>query len=172
MVEAESILPSVPRPRWTIRTGCSTTVRGRWTVRRTRPLRWMRHVKPTTHCAATWPKPPQRTWRSPGSYDALDSWLAANQTNPYSNVQLQDARVAPAQNAYLASQGIDPMNNVAANPEDVGAKAAFQNVLSLLGAGQQSWNQSRGAESQQARAYAHERDRGDGQRLPGPDRDA
>ena len=89
-----------------------------------------------------------------GSYNSLDSWLAANQTNPYSNVQMQDARVAPAQNAYLASQGISPMNEVAANPEDVGAKAAFQNVLSLLGAGQQSWNQSRGAESQQARAYA------------------
>ena len=88
------------------------------------------------------------------SYNTLDSWLAANQTNPYANVQLQDARVAPAQNAYLASQGMTPMNEVAANPEDVGAQAAFQNVLALLGAGQTSWNQSRGAESQQARAYA------------------
>jgi hypothetical protein len=89
-----------------------------------------------------------------GAYNALDQWLAQNQSNPYANVQLQNARFAPAQNAYLSSQGLTPMNDVQANPEDVGAQAAFSNVLKLLGAGQQASQQSRGAESQMARTFA------------------
>ena len=88
------------------------------------------------------------------AYGALDAYLAANQSNPYANVQLQNARFAPAQNAYLASQGLEGMNDVRANPEDVGANAAFSNVLKLLGAGQQASAQSRGAESQMARTFA------------------
>ena len=88
------------------------------------------------------------------AYGALDQWLAANNRNPYADVQLREARFAPAQNAYLQSQGLTPLNDVSANPEDVGANNAFRNVLSLLGAGQLSSNQSRLAESQMGRTYA------------------
>jgi hypothetical protein len=87
---------------------------------------------------------------STGAYNGLDAWLGANQTNPYANVKLQQARVASDQNPYLASQGVEGLNQVTQNPDD--SYGGFQNVLALLGANQQSGNNSRQAESQMARA--------------------
>lgn len=85
------------------------------------------------------------------SFDALDAWLNANNANPYANVQLQRANVSQSYNPYLESQGVAPLNQVTQNPED--GYGAFSNVLALLGANQQSGNQSRQAESQMSRAY-------------------
>ena len=87
-----------------------------------------------------------------GAYNALDQWLAQNQSNPYANVQVQRANVGPNYNPYLESQGVAGLNPVTQNPDD--AYGAFQNVLSLLGANQLAGNQSRLAESQMGRTFA------------------
>jgi hypothetical protein len=68
---------------------------------------------------------------STASYDALDQYLGAHQSNPFADVALQSSGGAG----------------------DAGY-GAFQNVLALLSGGQQAANQSRGAESQMARTYS------------------
>ena len=89
-----------------------------------------------------------------GAYNSLDQWLGANRTNPYADVQLNEAQRAPSMNAYLQSQGGQGLNEFGgANPEDTGY-GAFGNVLKLLGANQLAGQQSRGAESQMARTFA------------------
>ena len=89
-----------------------------------------------------------------GAYNSLDQWLGANRTNPYADVTLNRAQQAPSMNAYLQSQGGQPLNDFGgANPEDTGY-GAFGNVLKLLGANQLAGQQSRGAESQMARTFA------------------
>lgn len=88
-----------------------------------------------------------------GAYNNLDTYLQANQTNPYANVQLQRAAVAPSYNPYLESQGIAGSAPIAQNPND-GGYGAFQNVLALLGANQQANNASGLRASQEARTYA------------------
>jgi len=85
-----------------------------------------------------------------GAYDYLDQWLGSNLNDPYANVRLGQARVAPNQNAYLASQGAAPLNDVQANPED--AYGGFQNMLALLGGNARQMKQSSQAGSQMARA--------------------
>jgi len=87
-----------------------------------------------------------------GAYNNLDAWLQANQTNPYANVKVQQAAVAPSYNPYLESQGIAGSAPIARNPDD--SMAAFQNVLSLLGANQLANNASGLRASQEARTYA------------------
>jgi hypothetical protein len=88
-----------------------------------------------------------------GAYNNLDTWLQANQTNPYANVKVQQAAVAPSYNPYLESQGIAGSAPVVNNPND-GGYGAFQNVLALLGANQQANNASGLRASQEARTYA------------------
>lgn len=88
-----------------------------------------------------------------GAYNNLDTYLQGNQTNPYANVQIQRAATAPSYNPYLQSQGIAGSAPMASNPDD-GGYAAFQNVLSLLGANQQANNASGLRASQEARTYA------------------
>lgn len=88
-----------------------------------------------------------------GAYNNLDTYLQANQTNPYANVQMQRAAVAPSYNPYLESQGIAGSAPIAQNPND-GGYGAFQNVLALLGANQQANNASGLRASQEARTYA------------------
>jgi hypothetical protein len=88
-----------------------------------------------------------------GAYNNLDTWLQANQTNPYANVKVQQAAVAPSYNPYLESQGIAGSAPVVTNPND-GGYGAFQNVLALLGANQQANNASGLRASQEARTYA------------------
>ena len=87
-----------------------------------------------------------------GAYNGLDTYLQANATNPFANVQLQQAQSAPDMNPYLQSQGVQGTNYQASNPED-GGYGAFQNVLALLGANQQAGNASRQAEAQMARTF-------------------
>ena len=86
------------------------------------------------------------------AYNNLDQYLNANATNPYADVKVNQARVAPSYNPYLESQGIAPLAKVTENPDD--AYGAFQNVLALLGANQQAGQQSRLAESQMGRAFS------------------
>jgi hypothetical protein len=85
-----------------------------------------------------------------GAYDKLDAWLNANQRNPFAHIQFQQARVAPDQNVYLQSQGVQGLNNPATNPDD--SYGGFKNAGALLSAGQQQSNQSQLAGSQMARA--------------------
>jgi hypothetical protein len=66
------------------------------------------------------------------SYDALDRYLSAHQSNPYGDVQLTHAEGGGADAGY----------------------GAFQNVLALLGANARDSNASRAAESQMARTYS------------------
>jgi hypothetical protein len=68
---------------------------------------------------------------SKAAYDALDAYLAANQSNPFA-----DAALMSSGGAGDAGYG------------------AFQNVLKLLSGGQQAATQSAGRESQMARAFS------------------
>ena len=86
------------------------------------------------------------------AYNNLDQYLNANATNPYADVKVNQARVAPNYNPYLESQGIAPLAPVTENPDD--SYGAFQNVLALLGANQQAGQQSRLAESQMGRTFS------------------
>jgi hypothetical protein len=94
-----------------------------------------------------------------GTYNALDAWLAKNQGNPYQDMQLQampqlDAGLA----ALLQSQGSDSAGYQAqvgmANTLGAQTDVAGQNLKAQLAAQMAGSNQSRLAESQQARAYA------------------
>ena len=94
-----------------------------------------------------------------GSFDALDKWLAANQSNAYANApratyQAPNAGVA----ALLADQGGNPnsINAEAAVSAQRGQQTAdtFNNLLNVLAAAQTASQQSRGAESQMARNYS------------------
>lgn len=84
------------------------------------------------------------------AWGGADQWLAANQSNPYNDVRLQEAQVAPDQNAFLASQGGMPQQVQTRNPND--GYGGFQNILALLAANQNVNNQSQRAGAQFGRA--------------------
>ena len=84
------------------------------------------------------------------AWNAADAWLAANQSNPYQAVQLQQAQVAPDQNAFLTSQGAQGQVAEGRNPND--GYGGFQNALALLAAGQNVNNTSTQAGAQTGRA--------------------
>lgn len=87
------------------------------------------------------------------AYDALGNWLRSNLNDPYANVKMQQARVAPDQNAYLGSQGVEGLNQVTQNPDD--SYSGFQNILQLLGANARQMNTSSMAGGEMARAASN-----------------
>ena len=52
------------------------------------------------------------------AWDAYERWLASNQSNPYDNLQFQQAQVAQDQNALLTSQGAAAQPMETRNPND------------------------------------------------------
>lgn len=89
---------------------------------------------------------------------ALMDYLAANMTNPYANVQAQQAVTAPQFADLLGLQGVsaDPLQAEAAIQSQAAGDAAaqFQNLLGVMGGLQAAGLSSRQAEAQMADTFA------------------
>jgi hypothetical protein len=86
------------------------------------------------------------------TYNDLDRYLKSQaNVNPYGDVKLTRAQVAPNMNPYLATQGVAGLAPVVNNPDD--SYGGFTNALKLLGANFVAGNQSGMRESQMARAF-------------------
>lgn len=91
-------------------------------------------------------------------YNALDEYLANNQSNPYAGYQSQVGSVVNPMESLLAAYGVgaEPVQAQVAAEQLAGQQSgnAFQDLMNILSASATRGNQSRASESQMARNLA------------------
>ena len=91
-------------------------------------------------------------------YNALDEYLANNQSNPYAGYQSQVGSVVNPMESLLAAYGVgaEPVRAQVAAEQLAGQQGgnAFQDLMNILSASATRGNQSRASESQMARNLA------------------